>query len=133
VTKTQSVGPISCLEHRATRALHCTTVTRAAVLMFPLLLQSIISNQALDQVSLAPLPLLYCFTVKFLTVLRGSVQRTSRRRTISSPSSCLFMETTSSLAPAMRTTVACWPPTDTSSSSPSTTGSACLVRRSRLE
>jgi len=45
VTKTQSVGPISCLEHRATRALHCAIVTKAAVLMFPLLLQSVISNQ----------------------------------------------------------------------------------------
>jgi len=45
VTKTQSAGPISCLEHRATRVLHCAIVTRAAVLMFPLLLQTIISNQ----------------------------------------------------------------------------------------
>jgi len=45
VTKTQSVGPISCLEHRATRVLHCAIVTRAAVLMFPLSLQTIISNQ----------------------------------------------------------------------------------------
>jgi len=45
VTKTQSAGPISCLKHRATRVLHCTTVTRAAVLMFPLLLQAVISNQ----------------------------------------------------------------------------------------
>jgi len=45
VTKTQSAGPISCLEHRATRVLHCTIVTRATVLMFPLLLQTIISNQ----------------------------------------------------------------------------------------
>jgi len=40
VTKTQSAGPISCLEHRATRVLHRTIVTRAAVLMFPLLLQT---------------------------------------------------------------------------------------------
>jgi len=39
VTKTQSAGPISCLEHRATRVLHCTIVTRAAVLIFPLLLR----------------------------------------------------------------------------------------------
>jgi len=38
VTKPQSAGPISCLEHRATRVLHCTIVTAAAVLMFPLLL-----------------------------------------------------------------------------------------------
>jgi len=45
VTKTQSAGPISCLEHRATRVLHCDIVTRAAVLMFPLLLQTVISNQ----------------------------------------------------------------------------------------
>jgi len=45
VTKTQSAGPISCLEHRATRVLHCAIVTRAAVLMFPLLLQTDISNQ----------------------------------------------------------------------------------------
>jgi len=45
VTKTQSAGPISCLEHRATRVLHCDIVTRAAVLMFPLLLQTILSNQ----------------------------------------------------------------------------------------
>jgi len=36
VTKTQSAGPLSCLEHRATRVLHSTIVTRAAVLMFPL-------------------------------------------------------------------------------------------------
>jgi len=43
VTKTQSAGPISCLEHRATRVLHCAMATRAAVLMFPLLLQTIIS------------------------------------------------------------------------------------------
>jgi len=35
VTKTQSAGPISCLEHRATRVLHCTIVTAVAVLMFP--------------------------------------------------------------------------------------------------
>jgi len=35
VTKTQFAGPISCLEHRATTVLHCTIVTRAAVLMFP--------------------------------------------------------------------------------------------------
>jgi len=34
VTKTQSAGPISCLEHHATRVLHCATATRAAVLMF---------------------------------------------------------------------------------------------------
>jgi len=40
VTKTQSAGPISGLEHRATRVLHCTIVTRAAVLMFPLLQKS---------------------------------------------------------------------------------------------
>jgi len=45
VTKTQSIGPISCLKHRATRVLHCTIVTTAGVLMFPLLLQSIISSQ----------------------------------------------------------------------------------------
>jgi len=45
VTKNQSAGPISYLEHRATRVLHCAIVTRAAVLMFPLLLQTIISNQ----------------------------------------------------------------------------------------
>jgi len=45
VTKTQSAGPISCLEHRATRLLHCAVVTRAAVLMYPLLFQTIISNQ----------------------------------------------------------------------------------------
>jgi len=45
VTKTQSAGPISCLEHRATRVLHCAIVTTAAVLMFPPLLQTIISNQ----------------------------------------------------------------------------------------
>jgi len=45
VTKTQSAGPISCLEHRATKVLHCAIVTRAAVLMLPLLLQTIISNQ----------------------------------------------------------------------------------------
>jgi len=45
VTKTQSAGPISCLEHRATRVLRSTIVTRAAVLMFPVLLQSIISDQ----------------------------------------------------------------------------------------
>jgi len=36
VTKTQPAGPLSCLEHRATRILHCTIVIRAAVLMFPL-------------------------------------------------------------------------------------------------
>jgi len=36
VTKTQSAGPISCLEHCATRILHHTIVTgAAAVLMFP--------------------------------------------------------------------------------------------------
>jgi len=35
VTKTQSVGPISYLEHCTTRVLHGTIVTRAAVLMFP--------------------------------------------------------------------------------------------------
>jgi len=45
VTKTQSAGPMSCLEHRTTRVLHCAIVTRAAVLMFPLLLQTVISNQ----------------------------------------------------------------------------------------
>jgi len=45
VTKTQSAGPISCLEHRATRVLHSSIVTRAAVLMFPLLFQTIFSNQ----------------------------------------------------------------------------------------
>jgi len=47
VTKTQSAGPISCLEHRATTVglLHCAIITRAAVLTFPLLLQTIISNQ----------------------------------------------------------------------------------------
>jgi len=52
VTKTHSARPISCLEHRTTRMLltlnallHCAIVTRAAVLMFPLLLQTIISNQ----------------------------------------------------------------------------------------
>jgi len=45
VTKTQSAGPISCLEHRATRVLHCAIVNGAVVLMFPLLLQTIISNQ----------------------------------------------------------------------------------------
>jgi len=45
VTKTQSAGPKNCLEHRATRVLHCTIVTRAAVLMFPLLLQTVTSNQ----------------------------------------------------------------------------------------
>jgi len=44
VTKTESAGPISCLEHRATRVLHSTIVTRAAVLMFPLLLQTIMIN-----------------------------------------------------------------------------------------
>jgi len=38
VTKTQYTGLISCLEHRATRVLHCAIVIRAAVLMFPLLL-----------------------------------------------------------------------------------------------
>jgi len=32
VTKTQSAGPISCLEHSITRVLHCSIVTRAAVL-----------------------------------------------------------------------------------------------------
>jgi len=36
VTKTQSAGPISCLERCATRALHSSLVTRAAVLIFPL-------------------------------------------------------------------------------------------------
>jgi len=45
VTKTQSAGPISCLEHRATRVLHCAIVTRAAVLMFPLLLQTVVHNR----------------------------------------------------------------------------------------
>jgi len=45
VTKTQSAGPINCLEHCATRVLHFAIVTTAAVLMFPLLLQTIISNQ----------------------------------------------------------------------------------------
>jgi len=45
VTKTQSAGPISRLEYRATRVLHCAIVTRAAVLIFPFLLQTIISNQ----------------------------------------------------------------------------------------
>jgi len=45
VTKTKSSGHISCLEHSTTRVLHCTIVTRAAMLMFPLLLQSIISKQ----------------------------------------------------------------------------------------
>jgi len=49
VTKTQSAGPISCLEHRATRVLHCAKVTRATVLMFPLLLQTVISNQMRPQ------------------------------------------------------------------------------------
>jgi len=46
VTKTQpaGAGPISCLEHRTTRVLHCTIVTKAAVIMFPLLLQTVISN-----------------------------------------------------------------------------------------
>jgi len=48
-TKTQSAGPISCLEHCATRVLHCAIVTRAAVLMFPLLLHTIISNQMRPQ------------------------------------------------------------------------------------
>jgi len=38
VTKTQSAGPISCLEHSTTRVLHCCIVTRAAMLMFPFLL-----------------------------------------------------------------------------------------------
>jgi len=45
VTKTQSAGLISCPEHRTTSVLYCTVVTRAAVLMFPLLLQSVISSQ----------------------------------------------------------------------------------------
>jgi len=45
VTKTQSIGPISCLKHRATRVLHCTIVTTTAVLIFSLLLQSILSTQ----------------------------------------------------------------------------------------
>jgi len=49
VTKTQSAAPISCLEHRATRVLHCAIVTTAAVFMFPLLLQTIISNQMRPQ------------------------------------------------------------------------------------
>jgi len=35
VTKTQSAGPISCLEHRATRVLHCAIVTTAAVFYVP--------------------------------------------------------------------------------------------------
>jgi len=45
VTKTESARCISCIEHCATRALHHSIVTRAAVLMFPLLLQTIIINQ----------------------------------------------------------------------------------------
>jgi len=45
VTKTQIAKPISCLEHRARRVLHRIIVTTAAMLMFPLLLQSIISRQ----------------------------------------------------------------------------------------
>jgi len=49
VTKTQFAGPISCLEHRATRVLHCAIVTRAAVLMFPLLLQTFTSNQMMPR------------------------------------------------------------------------------------
>jgi len=49
VTKTQSAGPISCLEHHTTRVLHCAIVTRAAVSMFPLLLQSIVRNQMRPQ------------------------------------------------------------------------------------
>jgi len=44
VWQKQSAGPINCLEYSA-RVLYCTIVTRAAMLMFPLLLQSIISNQ----------------------------------------------------------------------------------------
>jgi len=44
VTKTQSAGPISCLEHSTTSVLHCTIVTRAAVLMFPLY-SSVSTNQ----------------------------------------------------------------------------------------
>jgi len=45
VIKTQTAGPISCLEHCATRVLYSIIVTRAAVLTFPLVLQSITSNQ----------------------------------------------------------------------------------------
>jgi len=44
VTKTQSAGPISCLEHRTTRVLHCSIVTRVAVLLFALLLQTNINQ-----------------------------------------------------------------------------------------
>jgi len=40
-----SAGPISCLEYRATGVLHSIIVTTAAVLVFPLLVQTIISNQ----------------------------------------------------------------------------------------
>jgi len=49
MTKTQSAGPISCLEHRATRLLHSTIVTRAAMFMFSLLLQSVIGSQMRPQ------------------------------------------------------------------------------------
>jgi len=45
VKKTKSAGTISNLEHSTTRVLHCTIVNRAVMLMFPFLLQSIISNQ----------------------------------------------------------------------------------------
>jgi len=45
VTKPQSAGPISCLEHSTTRVLYCTIVTRAAVLMFPFIPHTIITNQ----------------------------------------------------------------------------------------
>jgi len=44
VTKTQSAGPISCLEHHATRVQHSSIAARAAVLIFPLLLQAIINQ-----------------------------------------------------------------------------------------
>jgi len=48
VTKTQSAGPISCLEHCAIRVLHCTIVIRAAMLMFPLF-QTVITNRMRPQ------------------------------------------------------------------------------------
>jgi len=36
MTKTQSARSISCLEHHATRVLHCTILTTAATLMYSL-------------------------------------------------------------------------------------------------
>jgi len=91
VTKTQSAGPISCLEHRATRVLHCVIVPRAAVLMFPLLLQTVLSGTHAASMHKASSTSLYLSDVAPLIVVeRGgdavltkhleSLLRTGRRQ-----------------------------------------------------